>query len=240
MNSSATEYADLLRRIKNEFEVVCREFNFGGMKIGLWELADPNSVMDDDVIAASHDELPWQPYWAQLWPAAIGLCEHLTDVDFAGQTVLDLGCGLGGPGAVAAARGGSVVLADNAPPALELARLNSWPWRDRVETRLLDWKNDRLDRQFDWILGSDIVYDPADIEYLDQFLKAHLATDGTVLLSEPSRAMTGELMKGFREFGWDWKTFERHMDEEGTGNDHKGTGNDQKIRIFQMIAGHLD
>ena len=73
--------------------------------------------------------------------------------------VLDLGCGMGLAGTVAAALGAHVLFADLEPPALLFAALNSLPWRDRIRTRRTNWRTDDLGQQFPLILGADILYE---------------------------------------------------------------------------------
>ena len=123
--------------------------------------------------------------------------------------VLDLGCGMGLSGTVAAALGMRVLCVDLEAPALVFARLNSLPWSARVRTRRLNWRTDVLNERFDLILGADILYERTQWEYLEPFWRQHLAPTGTVLLGEPGR-QTGEL---FLEWIRD-KQWEVSIDEE--------------------------
>ena len=156
------------------------------------------------------------PYWAELWDSAAGVASFL-DVNRSEDggwrmedgaepasrssvlyppssssassppNVLDLGCGMGLTGTVAAALGARVLFADLETPPLLFARLNSLPWADRVRTRQLDWRTDRLGERFDLIIGSDVLYERKQWENLEPFWRAHLAPGGTVLLGEPGR-----------------------------------------------------
>ena len=65
------------------------------------------------------------PYWAELWPSGVGLAEALPD-DLVGLTVVELGCGLGVPSLVAAARGARVTAVDWAADAIDLLRRIEW------------------------------------------------------------------------------------------------------------------
>lgn len=117
--------------------------------------------------------------------------------------VLDLGCGMGLSGTVAAALGAHVMFADLESPALLFARLNSLPYRRRILTRRINWQTDRLDRTFDLILGADILYEQAQWEFLEPFWKAHLAAGGKVALGEPGRQTGDRFIPWIRERGWD-------------------------------------
>lgn len=179
------------------------------------------------------DEQLHLPYWAELWDSATGIAEFLAKSDTTSPiltspeaprggsgspflylpkssfTILDLGCGMGLSGTVAAALGANVTFADLEPSALLFARLNSIPWRRRVRTRQLNWRTARLDRRFDLILGADILYERAQWESLEPFWRGHLAEGGTVLLGEPGR-QTGDLFVDWiAARGWSLERFEQ-------------------------------
>ena len=139
------------------------------------------------------------PYWAELWDSAFGIGQHLTTLNLrmsrdAAQPsrVLDLGCGMGLAGAVAAAMGAEVLLADLESDALLFARLNTLRWADHASVRRVNWQTDRLEQRFDLIVGADVLYDRSQWDYLEPFFRAHLNDDGEVLLGEPGR-QTGDM-----------------------------------------------
>lgn len=127
----------------------------------------------------------------------------------ASPRVLDLGCGMGLAGTVAAALGARVLFADLEAPALLFARLNSLPSRPRVRTRRLNWQFDRLGERFDLIVGADILYERKQWEYLEPFWRAHLEAGASVLLGEPGR-QTGDAFGAWIESrGWQVELFEQ-------------------------------
>lgn len=151
---------------------------WGGGEVGRWESAEqppPCASLQPDTPASLHPTSPPPSPLSSALPS-----------------VLDLGCGMGLAGTVAAALGARVLFADLEQPALLFAALNSLPWKDRVRARRLNWREDRLGERFDLIIGADILYERAQWEHLDAFWRAHLAPGGTVLLGEPGR-QTGDL-----------------------------------------------
>jgi predicted nicotinamide N-methyase len=194
----------LLLRIQRNYQIQHKVWQIGGLTIPFVQIADPDRVLDQ--VAEQEDRLErlsgrrtegdqlHLPYWAELWDSAVGIGQLLVrrQEEFAGRTAIDLGCGMGLAGTVAARIGMRVLFADLEPPALLFAQLNSLPNADRVRTRRLNWQTDRLDERFDLILGADILYERKQWDFLEPFWRAHLAEGGTVLLGEPGR-QTGEM-----------------------------------------------
>ncbi|XP_054662786.1 EEF1A lysine methyltransferase 3 [Grus americana] len=105
---------------------------------------------------------------ASVWEAALSLCRYLEEqrFDFRGRTVIELGAGTGIVGILAALLGGDVTITDQ-PAALEQirenVRLNFPPSATvRPQVRSLVWGRDEgsFPREYEVILGSDIVYHP--------------------------------------------------------------------------------
>src|SRR5688572_31377813 len=189
----------LLRRIRRDYETSRRRLLIGPLAIDFTRIADPDRVLDQ--VAEQEDRLErvsgrradsdqlHLPYWAELWDSALGIGQVLVRRagGLTGRSALDLGCGMGLAGTVAARLGMRVLFADLEPPALLFARLNSLPDAPRVRTRRLDWRTDRLDERFDLILGADILYERKHWDFLEPFWHAHLAAGGAVLLGAPGR-----------------------------------------------------
>lgn len=213
----------LLAQIRQQFEVVSDTIHLDDLTLEFWRVADPDSVLDEETMELSHAELPWQPYWAETWDTAYGVAMELASRKLTGVRVLDLGCGLGLTGTVAAARGAEVVMADFAPPALPFARLNSWPWREHVQVLRLNWRTDDLGQKFDLIVGSDILYDREDLPYLDAFWRGHLAVGGSILLGDPTRLLTREFIQWIRQRGWQMQESSRHVPQS-----------DRPIRLIEL------
>jgi predicted nicotinamide N-methyase len=195
----------LLARIHRRYQTREQLLQIGPLALQFTSIADPNRVLEDAAAQESQESAaaagrpPAVPYWAELWDSATGLAHWLIErFPPSGPAhsppppaVLDLGCGMGLSGVSAAALGAQVTFADLETLPLIFARLNSLPWKERVEARRVDWRTDAMGRNFDLILGADILYERAEWEYLDRFWKLHLAPAGTIALGEPGR-QTGE------------------------------------------------
>jgi predicted nicotinamide N-methyase len=214
----------ILHRIHRAYHTVTSSFRVGEMEFRFERIADPDRVLDQVADAEdrleklsgrrSHEDQLHLPYWAELWDSALGIAEHLAANRslLASQTsVLDLGCGMGLAGMVAARLGARVLFADLEAPALLFARLNSLPDSARVRTRRLDWRTDRLAEKFDLIIGADILYERKQWDYLEPFWRAHLKHGAPVLLGEPGR-QTGDLfLDWIRERAWSLTQWEQSV-----------------------------
>jgi predicted nicotinamide N-methyase len=220
------QHHQLLTRIHRRYPTRTEAITIAGRTFNFTRAADPNRVLDE--IAAEEDrrervsgnrkqaEQLRLPYWAELWDSARGLGQLLierfqsradrSDPDRV-SSVLDLGCGMGFTGMVAASLGHRVTFADLEPPALLFAELNSLPFSPPARTRQLDWQTTRLNERFDLILGADILYERAQWEYLEPFWRAHLATLGSVFLGEPGRPTGNDFPEWITNQGW---TLKRH------------------------------
>jgi predicted nicotinamide N-methyase len=244
--------ARLLARIHRKYATVTETHALGPLRLAFTRIADPNVVLDQVVVAEDRREkLTGQrregndlhlPYWAELWDSALGIGQLLAGGQGSGfrvqsgralnpeprtlnPSVLDLGCGMGLAGMVAVAMGAQVLLADLEPDALLFARLNTLPWSDRVRARRVNWQTDRLNESFDLIIGSDVLYDKTQWEFLDAFFRAHLHPKGQVLLGEPGR-QTGDLFPAWIEpRGWKLHHLEQPVPTRS-----------RPIRIFRLTA----
>jgi predicted nicotinamide N-methyase len=171
------------------YPAVETKFEHAGVALSLYRVAELEGLVDRDRLLRD-EPAPEPPYWAHLWIGARALARLLAEADgLGGQRVLDLGCGLGLPGLVAAARGAEVWFADRESAALEFVRASAERNRlERVRCLPLDFTRESLDGDFDVILGAEVVYDPESYLPLADFLDRHLRPDGLLHLTDAFRA----------------------------------------------------
>ncbi|MDX2037228.1 MAG: methyltransferase domain-containing protein [Isosphaeraceae bacterium] len=161
-----------------------------GRSIRLARPADPDRLLDAPDVLALNARDDYMPYWAYLWPGAFLLAEAVAREPLAPDTrVLEIGCGLGLTGLVAATRGARVVFTDydDAPLAFaaESARANGVP-EDRFAVERFDWRSP-IGPAFDTILGADVLYERRLVPLVADVLAARLEADGVALISNPYR-----------------------------------------------------
>jgi predicted nicotinamide N-methyase len=136
----------------------------GEVELSLLRPVSPDALLDEEAFA--RDE--FLPYWAELWPAATALAAALPKV--AGLRVVELGCGLGLPSLVAAARGADVTASDWADDAVELLRENAARNGLTLRVEVRDWRNPWPER-FDVALAADVLYERRNVEPLLERLR---------------------------------------------------------------------
>ena len=141
------------------------------------------------------------PYWAEIWPASRAIARRLAKGGrLDGESVLDLGCGLGLAGIAAGRLGAHVTFADYHPDALAFARRNAALCELGAATfQQVDWRAPDWARPVDRVLGADVVYERMDHEAIAELLRVLLSGGGTAWLGDPCRAIGAD-------FVTDWTT----------------------------------
>lgn len=184
---------------------------FSGRSFNLKVVEDVDYLLglvetDDDV-----------PFWAVLWPAAIGMAEYFWEkVDFSGKRVLELGAGLGLAGIVAASRNADIVQTDFIPEALKMAQENArLNGINNIIYSLEDWRKFSIKDRFDWIIGSDILYEPKLYPYLKRIFRNNLKPGGTIVLSDPGRDNVKSFITEMSREGYRLETVSKSVFEAG-------------------------
>jgi predicted nicotinamide N-methyase len=185
-------------------ELVTHQIELPGGHLRILQPADAAEIPDDHEVAWA----PLAPYWSVLWRSGVALARELADVDLAGRSVVELGCGLGVP-SVAAARAGAIALAtDGDPDALELAARNAAENGVEVETMQVEWGSpDELVERgpFDLVTGADVLYERQSVALLLRLLP-RLAAEAWI--ADPGRPAAGPFLEQARG-RWSVETSQR-------------------------------
>ena len=188
----------------------------GTMTVRLTKIKDLDAMLDDvDPVTFAEDER--LPYWADLWPSAVGLARYLDrDVLLHGKHVLELGCGLGLLGVVAARDGARVLCTDYEAEALAFARYNAVQNGCRhVRFRLVDWRHPALNRRYDAILASDVIYEARNFGPLVALLQRFLARGGCAFFADPGRPNAVPFFALLRQRGFTYEKVIEPVEWEG-------------------------
>ena len=202
-----TRLTRLASRVTREFAWQWTEQRIAQRPWRLATAADPEAMLLEACRRQDAGETEViDPFWATVWRAAAGLDQFLDHYQLAGMRVLEVGCGTGHAGIAAALRQAHVTLTDGVSDPLLLARMSSWPIRDRCRFRRLRFGVDRLENEvFPLILGSDVTYLRTLWHELDVCLRQHLGDDGEVLLSDPLRVISNEFRDQLDRGYWDYQ-----------------------------------
>lgn len=157
-----------------------------GGDLCIWHPPDMDGLIDEAAFR-SDERLP---YWATVWDSAIVLAECLASERGHGRSLVEVGCGLGLPSLVAARQHFTVTATDYEPAALDGVRFNAKAngFEEQIETRLFDWRDStKLTRRFDFMIASDVLYEPCHAAAIAAVIHDCLATDGVALVADPGR-----------------------------------------------------
>jgi len=179
--------------------------DLGARKVTLKVVSNMDELMDR--VTEAEDI----PFWAELWPSALALARWLAGGEvLEGLRVLELGAGLGLAGLAAALCGARVVQTDYVARALALAKENAEiNGATDIEQVTADWRDFRITRQFDLILGSDIIYEPNLHPHLTGIFGRNLRPGGQVILADPGRQYGRQFIGDLSRQGWLIETAEQ-------------------------------
>lgn len=163
-----------------------------GRDLRLLRPRDAESLLDE--AAFEHEE--FLPYWAELWPSAVALARTVAELELAGRSVLELGCGLALPSIVAARRGAHALATDWSPDALAFAERNARRNGVGLETRVVAWAAPgELVARSPWslVLAADVLYERRNVEPLLELLPQ---LGGEILLADPGRPALQAFLEG--------------------------------------------
>jgi predicted nicotinamide N-methyase len=201
----------------------------GGLQLQLLAVKDLETYVDAEALLRDADA-PEPPYWAHLWAGSRALARLVaTELECAGRRVLDVGCGVGLAGIVAARRGARVVMLDLAPQALHFAHANACLNGCEVFALRTDLRRPGLRGRFDHVLAADVTYDPVLQASLAALLAAHLASGGRAWCAESVRTADCGLAIACAARGL--RVDERSLCEFDEGRD-------VRVRLSEVYAPH--
>ncbi len=160
--------------------------DFGAHSVDLFVVDDLEALVDRNRLLRDSD-IPEPPYWAHLWVGSRALARHLASSPRRFTSAVDIGCGVGLAGLVAARRGARTLFFDYAEPALHFARESLRYNGLDADFVVGDLRRPALKGHFDLCLAADTTYDPELQRALATFLSRHLAADGVALCAESVR-----------------------------------------------------
>lgn len=180
------EAQELYRKIKKEYKVGFEPLDFGETRLNLLTVSDLEALLEGTDALKNVSEFP---FWVKLWEAAIVLAQFLSSQKFEkGTGLLELGAGLGAPGLAAAAAGCDVTLSDYEELILDFERVSAAASKlNNIECVMLDWKNPPEMKQYDVIVGAEILFREEFFEPLLNVMRKSLKPGGVIYLAHDER-----------------------------------------------------
>ena len=192
-----------------KFALEARVVEICGHSIPLDFPRDTNELID---AALENDQ---DPYWGTLWNAAIPTAECVLQSNWRrGQSVLELGCGLGLVGIAALLAGCDVTFSDVIPDAVELSLHNARQNGFRnVRGCVLDW-HDPTNEAWDMLLASDVLYDEAGHIPLLDFARSVLTrtnSPGQLFIGDPGRSQADAFLNHAASAEWKCEILDQNL-----------------------------
>jgi predicted nicotinamide N-methyase len=198
---------------------VTREDNLASVEASLrrrFRVVDTTVCVADRILSIIHpasaedliDERDFErderlPYWAELWPSARVLAEHILATRGNGRSLLELGCGAGLVTTCASLAGFRVTASDYYEDAVRFARVNSERNGGRAARGLLlDWRAlpPKLPR-FDVVVASDVLYERPYGTLIARGLASTLRDCGVAIIADPGRVARDEFIRALGPLG---------------------------------------
>ena len=198
-----SELDELMEQISCRFPIETVPLKIADQVLQIVQLKDYEEYILDRIEAEDPD-VTAAPFWAKLWEASFLLATFLgkQPVNPACH-MLEIGSGIGIVGIYAALCGYRITITDINEDALLFARANALlNGLTDLEVRKLDWSDPGETRQYDVIVGSEVVYDRRSYPLLVDFLRRTLTPNGVIFLAKnadlPAPTFFVELTKHFK------------------------------------------
>jgi ETFB lysine methyltransferase len=177
--------------VVSKYGLTPKEIIISNLKIKLFQTENLDRFLDTiDPDEFYKDER--FPYFVNIWPAGIALSQYFIEEfpksEIKGKTFLELGCGTGIVGIIISFLGGNVVFSDYENDSILLTEAN---FKENGLTDFNaftgDWRNFPETQDFDYIIGSDLLYEKRFVEPLMKTAEIYLNKNSGFILSDPDR-----------------------------------------------------
>jgi len=163
------------------------------------------------------------PLFGVVWPASRVLAATVCLLELEGKRILEIGCGIALSSMVLHKMGFDITASDFHPLAKEFLDSNILSNKmTPIKFQTGNWEVDNpLLGEFDLIIGSDVLYEPAHSANVSRFIDIHSSSNVDVIIVDPNRGNRAKFTKSMIALGYTHH-FERFDVNENESNDCKG------------------
>jgi predicted nicotinamide N-methyase len=176
---------------------------------------DPIDILERELLLKG-EERAIPPYWAEHWPSADTAIKNILDLlknSSKNGAVLELGSGIGIIASILAKNGYNTIASDYSEDACNLIVKNSELNRCRLKTVCFDWNSSTVKKQFETIIGIDILYDENQYKIITNFLTNNLSANGIAIIFDPNRPHWQDFKNELTENNFSFKTVLKEIGE---------------------------
>jgi len=139
-----------------------------------------------------------------VWPSSRMLAAKVSVLELKGKRVLEIGCGLALSSIVLHRMGVDITASDYHPLARSFLDQNAMSNDlSPVKYQTGNWETDNtLLGEFDLIIGSDILYEPAHAGQVSNFIDIHSSEDVDVMIVDPNRGNRSSFTSKMIDLGY--------------------------------------
>ncbi len=141
-----------------------------------------------------------------VWPTSIVMALSLHKLPMAGKRVLEIGCGIGLCSIVLHRMGVDITASDYHPQTQAFLERNILGNDlEPIKYQTGNWETENLNLgQFDYVIGSDILYQPAHAKDVSRFIDRHSNQSVQILIGDPGRANRAHFTREMSALGYSY------------------------------------
>lgn len=180
------EEREIYNRIRSKYKLSFDKLKVNDQTIRLLKVDDIEEFLDGKDPFSDVSEFP---FWVKLWEAAMVLSYALASLpDPKGQTLLEIGAGLGAPGITAAACGFDVTLTDYEDIIMDFQKVSvAASGLSNVHCAHLDWLQPPEMQPFDILTAAEVLFREEFFDPLLDVFRKYLKPGGTIYLAHDAR-----------------------------------------------------
>lgn len=186
---------DSIESFKKEYDVELTKFSIVNQTLEVYVPSNIDRFINQD------DVFEGFPLWSKIWEATAVLAFQLSQLPIdPTKKFLEIGAGMGVAGIFASKLGHNVTITEYNRDAINFARANALQNKiDDVDIQFLDWSNPGVMGQFDYIIGSEVIFKQEDIMSIHFLFQRYLKPGGKVILAEGMRKTSLEFVQSMEK-----------------------------------------